>query len=174
MEMMVLDLNLLMKDLLRRMDRHGIGDDIELVLDLGEDLGKVQGIPRKVDEVILDLVAGARKAIPKGGRVVISTRNAVVVGEVPNPFGPTPRRFVVVSVSISGDAIVPEVQKMIFAPFSAAQEKRQENRVGLPLPAIYDPAGPVGRDLSEQGQQSQKTIFQVYFPQEKGTKKQAA
>ena len=173
MERMILDLNLLMKDLLRRVDRHRVGDNIELILDLGQDLGKVQGIPGKIDEVILGLVSSARKAIPKGGRVVISTHNAVVVGEVPtNPFDPAPRRFVVVSVSISGAGMVPEVQKMIFAPFSATQERSKEIGAGLPLPTVYGPAGTVGGDLSGSSEQSQKTLFQVYFPQEERSKVQ--
>ena len=173
MEMMILDLNLLVKDLLSKVGRRMIGDDIELILDLGRDLGKVEVIPGKIDQIILDLVASARKAIPKGGRMVISTNHAVVVGDVPaNPFGPTPRRFVVLSVSISGSGIIPEVQKMIFDPFSSTQERRKETGPGLALPAVFDPAGQIGGDISGQSEQSQKTIFQVYFPQEEGSKKE--
>ena len=175
MEMMILDLNLLVRELINRMGRHMIGDDIELILELGKDLGKVEVIAGRIDQVILNLVESARKAIPKGGRLVISTHNTVVAGEVPaNPFGPTPKRFVVLSVSISGFGMISEAQKIIFDPYFATQERKKENGPGRALPTVHDLAGQMGGDSSRPSEQGQRTIFQVYFPQEEGSKKQEA
>src|SRR6202167_3738436 len=52
-----------------------IGENIELVAELADDLGLVRMDPAQVQQIILNLVLNARDAMPDGGRVVINTRN---------------------------------------------------------------------------------------------------
>ncbi len=50
-----------------------IGEDIELVFVPGEKLGKVKADPVQIEQILMNLVANARDAMPKGGRLVIET-----------------------------------------------------------------------------------------------------
>ena len=50
-----------------------IGEDIELVFVPGEKLGKVKADPVQIEQILMNLAANARDAMPKGGRLVIET-----------------------------------------------------------------------------------------------------
>jgi PAS domain S-box-containing protein len=50
-----------------------IGEDIELVTELGPDLGQVMADPVQLQQVVVNLMVNARDAMPHGGRVVITT-----------------------------------------------------------------------------------------------------
>jgi two-component system cell cycle sensor histidine kinase/response regulator CckA len=63
----LLDLNLIIEDVDKLLPRL-IGEDIELVFVPGERLGKVKADPLQIEQVLMNLVANARDAMPKGGR----------------------------------------------------------------------------------------------------------
>jgi two-component system, cell cycle sensor histidine kinase and response regulator CckA len=50
-----------------------IGEDIELVFVPGEKLGKVKADPVQIEQILMNLVANARDAMPQGGRLVMET-----------------------------------------------------------------------------------------------------
>src|SRR5277367_3786190 len=52
-----------------------IGENVELVAELRDDLGLVKMDLAQVQQIILNLVLNARDAMPDGGRVTLSTRN---------------------------------------------------------------------------------------------------
>jgi signal transduction histidine kinase len=52
-----------------------IGEDIELVTRLADDLGMVKIDPAHAQQIILNLLVNARDAMPDGGRVTLTTRN---------------------------------------------------------------------------------------------------
>ena len=79
MDMKVLDLNDLLEDL-DKMLRRVIGEDIELVTFLAEDLGRVKTDPGQIEQVILNLAVNARDAMPDGGKLIIETRNVELDG----------------------------------------------------------------------------------------------
>jgi two-component system cell cycle sensor histidine kinase/response regulator CckA len=62
----LLDLNLIIEDVDKMLPRL-IGEDIELVFVPGERLGKVKADPLQIEQVLMNLVANARDAMPKGG-----------------------------------------------------------------------------------------------------------
>ena len=68
----LLDLNLIIEDINKMLPRL-IGEDIELVFVPGEKLGKVKADPVQIEQVLMNLAANARDAMPKGGRLVIET-----------------------------------------------------------------------------------------------------
>jgi signal transduction histidine kinase len=65
MEMKILDLNALLKDLDKMLHRV-IGEDIELTYRLSDDIGKVRVDPGQMEQVILNLAVNARDAMPSG------------------------------------------------------------------------------------------------------------
>ena len=74
MEMKVIDLNRLFKDL-DRMLRRVIGEDIELVTTLAEDLGGIKGDLGQMEQVTMNLAVNARDAMLKGGKLTIEAKN---------------------------------------------------------------------------------------------------
>jgi two-component system, cell cycle sensor histidine kinase and response regulator CckA len=68
----LLDLNLIIEDINKMLPRL-IGEDIELVFVPGKKLGKVKADPVQIEQILMNLVANARDAMPKGGRLVIET-----------------------------------------------------------------------------------------------------
>ena len=74
LEVRVLDLNTVLRDL-DKMLRRVIGEDIELVTLLAEDLGRVKTDPGQMQQVMMNLAVNAKDAMPNGGKLTIETAN---------------------------------------------------------------------------------------------------
>ncbi len=61
---MTLDLNDVIAGLLKMIQR-GIGEDIDLELDPGHDLGAVNADPGQIEQVLMNLCVNARDAMPE-------------------------------------------------------------------------------------------------------------
>src|SRR5687768_9943699 len=95
-----------------------IGGDVEVVMDLQRDLGPVQADPGQIEQVILNLVVNARAAMPRGGRLTVTTRNTDVDEVAPQAIGSLPcGPYVVLEVSDTGCGMDRETQARIFEPF---------------------------------------------------------
>jgi len=70
----VLDLNQIVIELNKMLQRL-IGEDIDLFMGLGADLGKVKADPNQLGQVLMNLSVNARDAMPKGGKLTIETSN---------------------------------------------------------------------------------------------------
>src|SRR6202030_22345 len=70
----VLDLNALVADV-EKMLRRLIGEDIDLVMLPGAELGRVKADPGQIEQILVNLAVNARDAMPEGGKLVIETAN---------------------------------------------------------------------------------------------------
>ena len=70
----VLDLNAVITENLKMLTRL-IGEDIDLVMIPGPELGAVKADPGQIEQVILNLAVNARDAMPHGGKLTIETAN---------------------------------------------------------------------------------------------------
>src|SRR3989475_9594270 len=73
----VLDLNSIVTENLNMLNRV-IGEDIELVMIPGSELGAVKADPGQIEQVIMNLAVNARDAMPQGGKLTIETANVVL------------------------------------------------------------------------------------------------
>jgi signal transduction histidine kinase len=59
-----------------------IGEDVQLVLNLGVNVGNIRADPGHVEQAIVNLALNARDAMPLGGRLTIETSNTITTPEL--------------------------------------------------------------------------------------------
>ncbi len=110
LEFKVLDLNTALRNL-EKMLRRVIGEDIELVMHLPEDLGGVKTDPGQIEQVIMNLAVNAKDAMPSGGKLTIETANVGLdEAYARRHVAVAPSRYVMLAVSDTGVGMTPEVR----------------------------------------------------------------
>jgi PAS domain S-box-containing protein len=131
----VLDLNLVVKDM-SKMLRRLIGEDIELVTVLQNDLGRVKADPGQVEQIVMNLIVNARDAMPNGGKITIETANVRLdEGYRVNHAQVETGDYVMLAVTDTGHGIYEETQSHIFEPFFTT--KPAGKGTGLGLSTVY-------------------------------------
>lgn len=120
----------------RRMLQILAGEDVrfELSLNNGDCLVAVE--PSRIEQILMNLVANSRDAMPSGGVIRIGTA-LVDIGEDEAALhvGLRPRKHVTLRVADTGHGIPPEIQPHIFEPFFST--KGEGRGSGLGLSTVY-------------------------------------
>jgi len=166
LEMKIVDLNLLLKDLEKMLGRV-IRENIEIKIIPAMDLGKVWVDPGQMEQVILNLVVNARDAMPSGGRLIIETTNAEVDEFFcQNHLGAVPGQYVRLTVSDTGIGMSAEIKEQAFEPFFTTKEKGKGT--GLGLSTVYGIVKQSGGYIWVDSEEGCGTSFNIYFPRREG------
>jgi PAS domain S-box-containing protein len=158
----VLDINALLSDLETMVGRL-IGEDIDLAIVPGVDLGQVKADPGQLEQVVMNLCVNARDAMPDGGMLRIETANAEVdVGQATRNEPMAAGRYVMLAVSDTGCGIREEMLPQIFEPFFTTKEEGKGTGLGLAM--VYGTVKQAGGYVWVYSEVGRGTTFQVYLP----------
>jgi two-component system, cell cycle sensor histidine kinase and response regulator CckA len=164
----VLNLNLLIEDFNKMLPRL-IGEDIELVFLPGDKLGRIKADPVQVEQIVMNLVANARDAMPKGGKLTIETANVRLDEAFAQEHAIVPPGdYVLLTVGDSGLGIDPEHMPHIFEPFYSTKEEGKGT--GLGLATVYGIVKQNSGFIWVYSEPRMGTTFEIYFPRVRQTK----
>src|SRR5262245_51831674 len=131
MQAKVIDLNKIIGNLGKMLQRL-IGDDIALESTCGNPLPCIEADAGMMEQIIMNLSVNARDAMPKRGKLTIST-DSVAIDDAYLPQHPEarPGRFVRLSVTDTGTGMSTETLNRIFEPFFTTKEVGKGTGLGL-------------------------------------------
>jgi signal transduction histidine kinase/CheY-like chemotaxis protein len=150
-------------DQVEPMLRRLIGEDIEIVVVRGKNLGRVMADPGQVNQVLLNLALNARDAMPSGGLLTILTANepGTMNGNGSDRKSPGDDS-VMLEVRDSGCGMDEATAARIFEPFFTT--KGEGKGTGLGLATVYGIVKQSGGTISVHSAPEMGTTFRIVFP----------
>jgi two-component system, cell cycle sensor histidine kinase and response regulator CckA len=147
-----------MESMLQRL----VGTDVVIDVATEPGLWAVRADPGQVEQVVMNLAANARDAMPGGGHLTIQTGNITVA--VPDPEhtpGLPPGDYAWLAVTDTGAGIPEAVRPHIFEPFFTTKAMGQGT--GLGLATVYGIVKQMGGGIYLEPVET-GTRFRVYLP----------
>jgi PAS domain S-box-containing protein len=139
-----------------------VGEDIQLTTELSPQAGNIDADPGQIEQVLLNLVANARDAMPYGGWLTVGTEPVEVTADAPAgldlPSGP----YLKLWVKDSGMGMSKEVRSRLFEPFFTTKEKHKGT--GLGLATVYGIVHQSGGGITVDSEPGKGSCFSVYLP----------
>jgi two-component system, cell cycle sensor histidine kinase and response regulator CckA len=139
-----------------------LGEQIELVTALPNDLGYVRMDPTQFRRILFNLVLNARDAMPQGGRVTLETRNSTNWFPSSEDLGPHRAACIEFTVTDTGFGMDAETQSHLLEPFFTTKSPGHGN--GLGLVTVNTIVKQHGGTLQVESRQGQGTRVIVRLP----------
>jgi PAS domain S-box-containing protein len=158
----VINLNDIVSNFRKMLDRL-IGEDVQIQTQLAPDLGTVKADPGQVEQVLMNLAANARDAMPAGGQLTLETANVSLNRSSAGPdFNVPPGSYVRLTVSDTGAGMDAKTQARIFEPFFTT--KPAGKGTGLGLAMVYGIVNQSGGHIGVDSQPGSGSTFRIYLP----------
>jgi two-component system cell cycle sensor histidine kinase/response regulator CckA len=160
----VLDVAKLIGNLSEMFDRI-IGEDIELKIEFGPNLGNVYVDSGSLEQVLMNLAVNARDAMPHGGVLTIQTQNIYLDEKFCRLYPYVkPGEYIKISFTDTGVGMDERILHRIFEPFFTTKERG----TGLGLAVAYGIVKQHKGYIMASSQLGQGARFDIYLPLHKG------
>ncbi|HUO25002.1 MAG TPA: ATP-binding protein [Candidatus Aquilonibacter sp.] len=157
----ILDLNEVVTENLKMLTRM-IGEDIDLVMVPGAELGAVRADAGQIEQVIMNLAVNARDAMPSGGKLTLETSNVSLDEDYARFHAPLkPGNYIMLAISDTGAGMDAETQSHIFEPFFTTKGTKG---TGLGLSTVYGIIKQSGGYIWVYSEPGKGTTFKIYLP----------
>lgn len=160
----ILDLNELLANM-ERMLRRLIGEDVDLQTQREPALWRVEADPSQLELMLMNLVVNARDAMPKGGKLRISTTNTQL--NAVQALDVRAGEHVLLTVTDTGCGMDQATLARIFEPFFTT--KTPEKGTGLGLAMVREVVTQCHGYVDVSSQMGLGTTFRIYLPRAKSS-----
>ena len=150
-----------------------LGEDIDLVTQLPAAPSRVEIDVSQFEEVLTNLVANSRDAMPDGGRVVVEVRDVYLDEDYCRVYSDLePGNYVLLSLADTGEGMSFETMDHVFEPFFTT--KTPGSASGLGLSTVYGIVRQSGGYVNVYSEIGKGTTFKIYLPSVEGGPEPAA
>ncbi|HSE06782.1 MAG TPA: response regulator, partial [Methylomirabilota bacterium] len=157
-----LDLNTTVEEI-SAMLRRLIGEDIDLLLTLGPDAGRVNADPGQLEQVLMNLAVNARDAMPSGGTLGVETARVQLPPPLDRPDALPAGPYAVLRVMDTGVGMDTATLARIFEPFFTTKEPGKGTGLGLSM--VHGVVRQHGGEIRVRSVVGAGTTFEIYLPQ---------
>jgi PAS domain S-box-containing protein len=162
----IIDLNHIVAEMSKMLQRL-IGEDIDLMMGLAANVGKVKADPHQIGQVLMNLSVNARDAMPHGGKLTIETSNVELSGDFAGSQLAVPSgKYVMLAVSDTGVGMDADTKARAFEPFFTTKEVGKGT--GLGLSTVYGIVKQSGGSIWVYSELGRGTSFKIYLPYVEG------
>ena len=159
-EIMLLDINKIVTEITEAFAL--ARKEILVELNLADDLKMVMGDKGQIEQMLLNLYVNAFEAMPKGGRISVSTRNVNESAMADRGYDPEPGSYVMIVVKDTGHGMDKEVMQRIFDPFFTTKEVG--DGTGLGLSSVYGIVKNHKGYIDVFSEKGKGTSFEIFLP----------
>lgn len=136
-----------------------VGKSITVWVQLPRELWPIRADVGQLEQVLLNLAANARDAMPRGGKLLIETTNVTIEDD---HAGMRKGDYVMLAVSDTGQGIPHDVLPRIFEPFFTTKERGKGT--GLGLASVYGIVKQSSGYIWAYSEAGYGTTFKIYLP----------
>jgi PAS domain S-box-containing protein len=161
-KLQLVDLNELVSSVANMLGRL-LGEDVELELALPPTVDRVEADRSQLEQVIVNLAVNARDAMPRGGKLTLSTANVELdESNGARRLGAKPGAYVALSVRDTGVGIDATTMGRLFEPFFTT--KQRERGTGFGLSTVYGIVKQCEGDIAVHSQPGAGATFEIFLP----------